>query len=75
MTLFKRKIDDLITLDDIQWVNGEGQVRMRGFEADAKLALNDQWSLQADMTRNLTESRSSVTLNDIELLRPLARGL
>lgn len=65
VTLFKRKITDLITLDDVQWVNGQGQIQMRGFEADAKLALNDQWSLQADMTRNLTESRTGVTLNDI----------
>lgn len=65
VTLFKRKITDLITLDDVQWVNGQGQLQMRGFEADAKLALNDQWSLQADMTRNLTESRAGVTLNDI----------
>ncbi|WAT31114.1 TonB-dependent receptor plug domain-containing protein [Pseudomonas sp. GXZC] len=65
VTLFKRKITDLITLDDVQWVNGQGQIQMRGFEADAKLALNDQWSLQADMTRNLTESRAGVTLNDI----------
>lgn len=65
VTLFKRKITDLITLDDVQWVNGQGQLQMRGFEADAKLALNDQWSLQADMTRNLTESRTGVTINDI----------
>lgn len=65
VTLFKRKITDLITLDDIQWVNGQGQLQMRGFEADAKLQLNAQWSVQADMTRNLTESRAGVTLNDI----------
>ncbi|WP_347170798.1 TonB-dependent receptor [Pseudomonas salmasensis] len=65
VTLFKRKITDLITLDDVQWVNGQGQIQMRGFEADAGLALNDQWSMQADMTRNLTESRAGVTLNDI----------
>jgi vitamin B12 transporter len=65
VTLFKRKITDLITLDDIQWVNGQGQIQMRGFEADAKLQLNEQWSVQADMTRNLTESRAGVTLNDI----------
>lgn len=65
VTVFKRKISDLITLDDVQWVNGEGQIQMRGFEADARLALNDQWSVQADMTRNLTESRAGVTLNDI----------
>ena len=65
VTLFKRKITDLITLDDVQWVNGQGQIQMRGFEADARLALNDQWSIQADMTRNLTESRAGVTLNDI----------
>ena len=65
VTLFKRKITDLITLDDVQWVNGQGQIQMRGFEADARLALNDQWSVQADMTRNLTESRAGVTLNDI----------
>ena len=65
VTLFRRKITDLITLDDVQWVNGQGQIQMRGFEADARLALNDQWSVQADMTRNLTESRAGVTLNDI----------
>lgn len=65
VTLFKRKITDLITLDDVQWVNGQGQIQMRGFEADAKLALDDQWSLQAEMTRNLTESRTGVTINDI----------
>lgn len=65
VTLFKRKITDLITQDDIQWVNGQGQIQMRGFEADAKLQLNEQWSVQADMTRNLTESRAGVTLNDI----------
>ena len=65
VTVFKRKITDLITLDDVQWVNGQGQIQMRGFEADARLTLNDQWSVQADMTRNLTESRAGVTLNDI----------
>ncbi|KAB0491279.1 TonB-dependent receptor plug domain-containing protein [Pseudomonas vancouverensis] len=65
VTLYKRKITDLITLDDIQWVNGEGEVRMRGFEADARLALNEQWSLQADVTRNLTESRAGVTINNV----------
>lgn len=65
VTLFKRKITDLITQDGMQWVNGQGQIQMRGFEADAKLALNDQWSVQADMTRNLTESRAGVTINDI----------
>lgn len=65
VTLFKRKITDLITQDDIQWINGQGQIQMRGFEADAKLQLNEQWSVQADMTRNLTESRAGVTLNDI----------
>ena len=65
VTLFKRKITDLITLDDIQWVNAQGQIQMRGFEADAKLQLNEQWSVQADMTRNLTESRAGVTINDI----------
>lgn len=65
VTLFKRKISDLITQDGVQWVNGQGQIQMRGFEVDAKLALNDQWSVQADMTRNLTESRAGVTLNDI----------
>ncbi|MBH2031502.1 MAG: TonB-dependent receptor [Pseudomonadales bacterium] len=65
VTVFKRKITDLITLDDIQWVNGQGQIQMRGFEADARLAFNDQWNVQADMTRNLTESRAGVTINDI----------
>lgn len=65
VTVFKRKITDLITLDDVQWVNGQGQIQVRGFEADARLALNDQWSLQADMTRNLTESRAGVTINDV----------
>lgn len=64
-TLFRRKISDLITLDGIQWSNGQGQVLVRGFEADASLQLDDRWSLQADMTRNLTESRSGVTLNDV----------
>lgn len=65
VTVFRRKISDLITLDGSQWVNGQGQVQMRGFEADARIQLDDQWSLQADMTRNLTESRTGVTINDV----------
>ena len=65
VTLFKRKITDLITLDGAQWVNGQGRVQVRGFEADARIELNDRWSLQADMTRNLSESRSGATLNDV----------
>ncbi|MCU7239016.1 TonB-dependent receptor [Pseudomonas peradeniyensis] len=65
VTVFRRKISDLITLDGSQWVNGQGQVRMRGFEADARIQLDDQWSLQADMTRNLTESRTGATINDV----------
>ncbi|MGY3014610.1 vitamin B12 transporter [Pseudomonas sp. TE6283] len=65
VTVFRRKITDLITLDGSQWVNGQGQVQMRGFEADARILLDDQWSLQADMTRNLTESRTGATINDV----------
>ncbi|MEA3233588.1 TonB-dependent receptor [Pseudomonas mosselii] len=65
VTVFRRKISDLITLDGSQWVNGQGQVQMRGFEADARIQLDDQWSLQADMTRNLTESRTGATINDV----------
>ncbi|MBI6896648.1 TonB-dependent receptor [Pseudomonas putida] len=65
VTVFRRKISDLITLDGSQWVNGQGQVGMRGFEADARIQLDDQWSLQADMTRNLTESRTGATINDV----------
>ncbi|MDX2310632.1 TonB-dependent receptor [Pseudomonas sp. On1] len=65
VTVFRRKITDLITLDGSQWVNGQGQVQMRGFEADARIQLDDQWSLQADMTRNLTESRTGATINDV----------
>lgn len=65
VTVFRRKITDLITLDGSQWVNGQGQVQMRGFEADARIQLDDQWSLQADMARNLTESRTGATINDV----------
>ncbi|UVM18920.1 TonB-dependent receptor [Pseudomonas sp. B21-023] len=65
VTVFRRKITDLITLDGSQWVNGQGQVQMRGFEADARIQLDDQWSLQADMTRNLTETRTGATINDV----------
>ncbi|QXH58746.1 TonB-dependent receptor plug domain-containing protein [Pseudomonas maumuensis] len=65
VSVFRRKITDLITLDGSQWVNGQGQVQMRGFEADARIQLDDQWSLQADMTRNLTESRTGATINDV----------
>jgi len=65
VTAFQRKINDLITLDGDQWINGEGQIKVRGFEADGKWQLDDQWNLSADMTRNLVESRNGVTLSNI----------
>ena len=76
VTLFKRKIDDLITLDGIQWVNGERHDPHARFRGRRETGAQRAWSLQADMTRNLTESRSGVThQRHPELLRPLAGGL
>ncbi|MCE4057955.1 TonB-dependent receptor plug domain-containing protein [Pseudomonas sp. Au-Pse12] len=64
-TLFQRKIDDLIALDGIDWVNGEGRIKVRGIEVDGRWQFSPQWTLSADMTRNLTESRNGVTLSNI----------
>lgn len=64
-TLFHRRIQDLIAIVDTQWVNGDGEIRVRGFELDGRIQLSDRWQLQADMTRNLTESRNGATLNNI----------
>lgn len=65
VTGFRRDITDLITVDGVQWTNGEGEINVRGFEADAKWQLDDRWNLSADMTRNLVESRNGVTLSNI----------
>ncbi|WP_347906169.1 TonB-dependent receptor [Pseudomonas purpurea] len=65
VTGFRRDITDLITLDGVQWTNGEGEINVRGVEADAKWQLDDRWNLSADMTRNLVESRNGVTLSNI----------
>lgn len=64
-TLFHRRIEDLITIVDTQWVNGDGEITVRGFELDGKVQLSDRWQLQADMTRNLSESRNGATINNI----------
>lgn len=65
ITAFQRKIDDLIALDDINWVNGEGRIRVRGVEVDGRWQFSPQWNLSADMTRNLVEARNGVTLSNI----------
>lgn len=64
-TLFQRKIDDLIALDGIDWVNGQGRIKVRGLEIDGRWQFSPQWTLQADLTRNLVESRNGVTLSNI----------
>lgn len=64
-TLFHRRIEDLITLVDSQWVNGDGEITVRGFELNGQVQLSDRWQVQADMTRNLTESRNGATINNI----------
>ncbi|WP_029978604.1 TonB-dependent siderophore receptor [Pseudomonas sp. PH1b] len=65
VTAYRRKIDDLIALDGIHFVNGEAQVRVRGIEADGRWQFSPQWNLSADLTRNLVESRNGVTLSNI----------
>ncbi|OLF54777.1 TonB-dependent receptor [Pseudomonas chlororaphis] len=65
VTAFHRRIDDLITLDGIQWVNGDGEITVKGFEADGKWQFDERWNLSADLTRNLVESRNGVTVNNI----------
>lgn len=64
ITAYRRKIDDLIALDNKQFVNGDSQVRVRGIEVDGRWQFSPQWNLSADMTRNLVESRN-VTLSNI----------
>ncbi|MCU7645797.1 TonB-dependent receptor plug domain-containing protein [Pseudomonas piscis] len=64
VTAYRRKIDDLIALDGINFVNGDSQVRVRGIEVDGRWQFSPQWNLSADMTRNLVESRN-VTLSNI----------
>ncbi|MFP3682053.1 TonB-dependent receptor, partial [Pseudomonas sp. SIMBA_041] len=66
VSAFHRKIDDLITLDanDV-WSNGQGRIKVRGIELDGRWQFSPQWTLQADMTRNLVESRNGVTLSNI----------
>ncbi|BAQ73907.1 TonB-dependent outermembrane receptor [Pseudomonas sp. Os17] len=64
-TLFQRKIDDLIALDGIDWVNGDGRIKVRGIEVDGRWQFSPQWTLSADMTRNLVQSRNGVTLSNI----------
>ena len=64
-TLFQRKIDDLIALDGIDWVNGQGRIKVRGLEIDGRWQFSPQWTLQADLTRNLVESRNGVSLSNI----------
>lgn len=64
-TGFRREIDDMIALDGDQWVNGDGEILVRGVEVDGKWQLNEQWSVQADMTRNLVEGRNGVTISNI----------
>lgn len=64
-TLFHRRIEDLIAIVDTQWVNGDGEITVRGLELNGQVQLSDRWQVQADMTRNLTESRNGATLNNI----------
>ena len=64
-TLFTRRIEDLITLVDAQWVNGDGEIQVRGFEVNGQFQLSDRWQWAADLTRNLSESRNGATLNNI----------
>ncbi|GBL55772.1 tonB-dependent outermembrane receptor [Pseudomonas citronellolis] len=65
VTLFRREIKDLITLAGDQWVNGDGEIEVRGIEANGQWRLGEHWQLDADATRNLVDTREGVTVNNI----------
>ena len=64
-TLFRRDITDLISLHGEQWVNGDGEIEVRGVEVDAQWRFAPGWSWSGDATRNLIETREGVTLHNI----------
>lgn len=65
VTLFRREITDLITLAGDQWVNGKGEIEVRGVEANGQWQFGRHWQVSADATRNLVDSREGVTVNNI----------
>lgn len=67
-TLFHRKITDLITRDGVQYINGEGEIDVRGMEANAQWRFAPGWRWSADATRNLIETRAGATLHNIPSL-------
>jgi vitamin B12 transporter len=46
-------------------VNGDGEIEVRGIEANGQWRLGEHWQLDADATRNLVDTREGVTVNNI----------
>lgn len=65
VTLFRREITDLISLAGDQWVNGNGEIEVRGVEANGQWQFGRHWQVSADATRNLVDSRDGVTVNNV----------
>lgn len=65
-TGYARKIEDLITKNsDYYFVNGEGEIKMRGVTASTKINFTPEWYLSADATRNWLDSKNGVKINNI----------
>lgn len=72
-TAYARNISNLITLSGDQWINGEGEIDVRGFEANGELAVTPQWKIGMDFNRNIIGTSHDATVNNIPVFFSRAR--
>ncbi|EAM8615687.1 TonB-dependent receptor [Salmonella enterica] len=72
-TGYLRKISNLITLDGERWVNGSGDIMVRGVEISGALALTPQWKTHLDFNRNFIDASGPATANNIPAFFSRAR--
>lgn len=72
-TLFKRKVEDLISVVGGQYHNSSGEIDVKGVEFNGHLQLDRNWGVGADYTRTLSEAQNGSRLTGVPAWMARAR--
>ncbi|MCV2219366.1 TonB-dependent receptor plug domain-containing protein [Thauera sp. Sel9] len=72
-TVFKRKVEDLISVVGGQYNNSKGEIDVKGIEFDGQFQLTRNWGIGGDYTRTISEAQNGSRLTGVPAWMARAR--